>query len=146
MTTNYRQISRGIILQEGKVLLVRATGRINYFLPGGGIKEFESAKEALAREIQEELDTTSEIIAFLGIIENKWSIGTDFFFETNYLFSLKLSISTKSNPTSKENGLLFEWKSVKEIESLTIYPTCLKNIIKDMANKKSFETLWISNF
>jgi 8-oxo-dGTP pyrophosphatase MutT (NUDIX family) len=146
MTNNYRQISRGIILHGGKVLLARATDRVNYFLPGGGIKEFESAKDALTREIKEELGVASEIIEFLGIIENKWSLEKELIYETNYLFSLKLCNSTKSNPTSKENGLKFEWKSLREIETLTIYPTCVGNLIKNIVNKSSFEIIWISNF
>ena len=137
MVTNYRQISRAVILQNNKVLLAKAKNKVNYFLPGGEIKKFESASNALVREIREELDITSEIIRFLGVIEN---------FETNYLFSLRLNASANSNPTSKEDGLIFEWKSVKEIKFLTIYPISIKGIIKSLATKDSFETIWMSNF
>lgn len=43
---------------EKKVLLAQAIGEKNTFLPGGHIEFGESAKDALVREIEEELGLT----------------------------------------------------------------------------------------
>lgn len=41
---------------EGKVLVVRETGRSSWDLPGGGIDHGEDIRTAIARELEEELD------------------------------------------------------------------------------------------
>ena len=48
--------SRAIILNhENQVLLVKHTYQPHWYLPGGGAKKGESAKEALIRELKEEV-------------------------------------------------------------------------------------------
>lgn len=58
---NIECIARAIIEENGKFLLCRGKGKVNFFFPGGHIEEGESAPEALMREIQEELGEESEV-------------------------------------------------------------------------------------
>ncbi|REJ09843.1 NUDIX domain-containing protein [Halobacillus trueperi] len=51
--TNKRLAVRGILFQEGKILMVKSNLG-DYKLPGGGVDDGEEDKEALIREIQEE--------------------------------------------------------------------------------------------
>ena len=44
----------------------------NTFLPGGHVEFGESAKDALVREIDEELGITCTVGKFLGLVEHKW--------------------------------------------------------------------------
>jgi ADP-ribose pyrophosphatase YjhB (NUDIX family) len=46
--------SRAIIIQNGRVLLVRLSYREGWYLPGGGVKKGESFQSAITREIAEE--------------------------------------------------------------------------------------------
>jgi 8-oxo-dGTP diphosphatase len=46
----------GIIIQDGKELLVRSKGKEHFVEPGGKLIEGETAKQALIRELKEELD------------------------------------------------------------------------------------------
>lgn len=56
--TNTRTAVRGILLQEGKILMVKSN-QGDYKLPGGGVELKESLKEALVREITEETGLTN---------------------------------------------------------------------------------------
>lgn len=55
MTDELRQRATALVVRDGKVLLVRDKGRHHYSLPGGKIEEGETAVQAAARELQEEL-------------------------------------------------------------------------------------------
>lgn len=64
----YRLSIKALILNEdGEVLVVKETGRGWWDLPGGGMDHEESIKEAIARELREEVsldgDFTYKVIA-----------------------------------------------------------------------------------
>lgn len=57
----HRTAVRAIIIEEEKILMVRST--LGYYkLPGGGVEEGESLKEALTREVTEETGYINFII------------------------------------------------------------------------------------
>lgn len=94
---NIRICCRALILNEGKLLVVKHPIDDSYYaLPGGGLEKGESLKECIIREIQEELGVTiqnpklvyvykwedsknRDNIEFLFLIEN----GKDFVDLTN---------------------------------------------------------------
>lgn len=68
----FHHLARGIFIKDNKVLLAQAKGDENTFLPGGHVEFGESAKEALVREIREEIGITCTVHEFLGVVEHKW--------------------------------------------------------------------------
>lgn len=52
---NLRQRGVAVVIQRGKLLLVRDKGKPRYSLPGGAIKKGEPTVAAAARELYEEL-------------------------------------------------------------------------------------------
>lgn len=50
-----RYRATALVIRDGKVLLVRDKGRLDYSMPGGGFKPNESTLQACIREIFEEL-------------------------------------------------------------------------------------------
>jgi 8-oxo-dGTP pyrophosphatase MutT (NUDIX family) len=62
------QISAGAIIRQGsRVLIVKPTYREYWLLPGGHVEAGESPREALRREIEEELGLAAQIGALLSI-------------------------------------------------------------------------------
>ena len=63
-----------VFLHEGKILVHavknRSDGKMWFIPPGGGINYGESSRDALVREIKEELEWEIEVDGFLGVFES----------------------------------------------------------------------------
>ena len=88
-TVEVRPSVRGIILREGKVLLVHSLKYDYYKFPGGGIEPGEEMEEALGREVREEtgFQVLPGSIREYGLVR-RISRGkhTDVFYQDNYYF------------------------------------------------------------
>lgn len=67
---NFRIGVYGIIVNDGKILLVNVRSTGKYFLPGGAVEMGETLTDALNREILEETGIEVEIKKFLMFGEN----------------------------------------------------------------------------
>jgi 8-oxo-dGTP pyrophosphatase MutT (NUDIX family) len=56
----FRVSIKGLVRHDGKVLVVKETNRDWWDLPGGGMDHHESIKDALARELHEEVNLTGD--------------------------------------------------------------------------------------
>lgn len=57
----FRVSLKSIILNDaGEVLVVKESGRDGWDMPGGGMEQGESIKEAIARELREEVSLTGD--------------------------------------------------------------------------------------
>lgn len=63
--------SAAIIIKNKSILYLRKRGFLFYILPGGKIEKGESEKQALEREIKEELSSRIKILDKIGVIEGK---------------------------------------------------------------------------
>jgi len=65
MTSNYTQIVLGIVLRDGRVLVARRPTGVHlgglWEFPGGRLEAGESPRQALARELQEEVGIVTAI-------------------------------------------------------------------------------------
>lgn len=122
-----RSVARGIYIKEGKVLLAKYRGKRNYHLPGGGIEKGESARNALIREIKEEINKDVTIIKFIGVVENQWEENKNSFFETNYLFII--SFEQNNDFTSNEDKLMFHLIDIAKLKEVKILPEIMNSII-----------------
>lgn len=113
-------IARGICVREGKVLLCRAKGGASTYLPGGHIEFGETGREALVREIREELGVESEAADFLGVVENSFLQQGKPHAEINLLYRLRFLGSVPTE--SKEDWIEFEWVDVDRIETANLLP------------------------
>ena len=84
-------IARGVCVVDGKILLCRAKGGTTTYLPGGHIEFGETGRQALVREIKEELGLESSTGAFLGVVENSFIQHGKPHAEINLVYQLALA-------------------------------------------------------
>ena len=80
MSYKIRVSSRAIIFNDDKVLLNCFGNGLYYNFPGGGIEEYETAKQAVAREVLEESGLTVDVGELVFSLENNVLIKNPFGF------------------------------------------------------------------
>lgn len=127
---------RAIIETNGKILVCQKKGKDYYFLPGGHVEFGESSKQALARELKEELGLKIKECSFIGGTEHLFIEDGEKRHEINLAFQTAVEeIKTKS----KEGHLQFFLFDKERLEKETILPDVLKNaILVWLKNKKLF--------
>ena len=83
-------IARGVCVRDGKLLLCRAKGGSSTYLPGGHIEFGETGRQALVREVKEELGVESSTGQFLGVVENSFLQHGKPHAEINLVYELRL--------------------------------------------------------
>ena len=109
-------IARGVCVQDGKILLCRAKGGATTYLPGGHIEFGETGRQALVREVKEELGVDAETGAFLGVVENAFQQHGKPHAEINLVYELKLPVTTPAR--ALEDWIEFEWRDIAHIDDL----------------------------
>ncbi|MUK87911.1 NUDIX domain-containing protein [Ornithinibacillus sp. L9] len=138
----FHHLARGILSKENKILVAHAIGYKNTFLPGGHIEFGESAKDALIREVREELGVSCVVSDFLGLVEHKWMKRGVLNCEINQIFSINSEIlQVSTSPKSMEPHIEFFWCSEDELGELQPYP--LRKIINNLL-KGNKEPCWES--
>jgi len=108
-------IARGVCVRNGQLLLCRAKGGSTTYLPGGHIEFGETGRQALVREIEEELGLKSETGAFLGVVENSFLQNGRPHSEINLVYELTLP---ESDVQAKEDWIEFEWRDIGRLDDL----------------------------
>ena len=122
--------SRGIILHEDKIFVVKHSIDFDYYaLPGGHIEHNESPVECIEREILEELGVAPKIgrLLYVNSFSKDNSHSVEFFFEiTNgedYLDTTKLKGTHRHE--------LFEIRWIDKNEEINLLPMQLKEDFKN---------------
>ncbi len=142
MTMHY--LARAIIQHDNKVLCVKTKDEDYHFLPGGHIEFGESAKDALQREIQEELGLQSNVGSFLGAVEHVWPEDKKNHHEINLLFGVVLeNIDSAQPPVSKEAHLEFCWVAISELQNVNMQPSPLIELIAQLRDvQNNVRSIW----
>ena len=118
-------IARGVAILDGKLLLCRAKGAKTSYLPGGHIEFGETGREALVREIREEMGVEATTGRFLGIVENSFMQHGKPHAEINLVYELTFPEPPK-NPVSAENWIEFEWHDLADLDSAGLLPEAFR--------------------
>ena len=113
---NFRKAVRGVIINNGKILMVHSKNG-DYKFPGGGIKENEEKFQALKREIEEETGyICKKINGCVGIVTEKSKdkyYNNKIFKMISFYYSVEVSDTVKEQKLDKyEEELGFEPKWV----------------------------------
>lgn len=82
---NSRMACRGIVVQNGKILLSYETVTGQYMIPGGGLEEGEDERECCAREVLEETGFVirpSECVLQIDELYEDWKFVSKYFLGT----------------------------------------------------------------
>ncbi len=90
---------RAMLIQDGKVLLVRHVYQDGWFMPGGGMKRRETLEQAARRECFEEAGVTMQKIELFGIFFNYSEWKSD---------HITLFLSEDFTMTDKKDGEIAE--------------------------------------
>ena len=120
-------IARGVAVRDGKVLLCRAKGGQSTYLPGGHIEFGETGREALVREVKEELGTDSTAGEFLGVVENSFDQHGKRHCEINLVYRLDLASDAAE---SQEDWIAFEWCALAELPKANLLPREMGDLLK----------------
>ncbi|MFX1571780.1 MAG: NUDIX hydrolase [Promethearchaeota archaeon] len=130
----------GVIIHEGKVLVHRNIIDDFWSLPGGRCEFLEISKDALIREMKEEIGVEVEIIRPLYFVENFFYFEGKNYHEISIFYLMECNSDSKiifENDTfhGREFKLIFKWVDISTIGTIKLYPLFLRKALK---NIKSF--------
>ncbi|MFI3052949.1 NUDIX hydrolase [Streptococcus sp. 2018WUSS102] len=115
----------GLVVQDEKLYLVKSPEG-NYYTLGGAIQLGETTKEAVQREMQEELGIDVEVGPLAFIVENQFSLQEKSYHQIEFLYL----VTPLSEPvTYLEEGASIrqcEWVAFADLENLDLNPAFLK--------------------
>jgi len=133
----FHVLARGIIIDDGYILAAKLKNGNNTFLPGGHLEFNENLKQALERELFEEIGIKGNIEEYIGCLEAKWMENNIYNQEINHIFIVN-GINKNMNIKSKENHLEIYWLKIcdDEMEKENLLPYSMREIVKNIKNKE----------
>ena len=125
MTRAIEVLARGVQVQDDRILLCRSLTQGHLYLPGGHVESGESIREALEREIEEELGAEVEVGPFLGLLEYSFHDGREKHAELSVLFAIRGVGALRS----REREIEFVWQRLSELNSLPLLPEPLVELL-----------------
>jgi len=145
MRRHIELIARGVLVRDGHLLLCHSKGAKNTYLPGGHIEFGESACEALAREIEEELGRPATIGRFLGGVEHTFVQKGKRHCEVNLVFAMRMTgVKPPRRPRSKEKKIDFRWLPIEQLPDSRLEPRPLRALLGDWLEVRT--SRWASTF
>lgn len=137
----------GVIFEfNGKVIIEKGGKGGHGVLPGGRVKTLENTKEALIREIKEEMhfDISKKEIKLQSIIENFFENSNQKFHELYFVYKIQLDdnddivkIESKDFINYDSESNYYEFVDINNIDDEFIKPLVIKKIVKE-ENFKNF--------
>ncbi len=130
-TAGIETIARGVCVCDGKVLLCRAKGSGSTYLPGGHIEFGEKGREALEREIMEEMGVEAKAGEFLGVVENSFLQHGKPHAEINLVYTFEVPSGTAA--VAREDWIEFEWRAIDDLDGARLLPVEMVPLVRGVA-------------
>ena len=142
---NYR--AAAILVHDGQLLVMQDEGILHDYLPGGRVHLGESAEEALARELREELDISLPPHRLVFMAESFFTVDGARYHELCLYHLMEAppelllrgdSFTRKESETEIHH---FRWVRFEELRHLSFYPIFLKERILSLPDMPEFITM-----
>lgn len=150
-TQKFKYRVNGIIINNGKVLVLKMKNNTSYCLPGGHVELGEDTKIAVIREMLEETESDVTITNELAIVESFYTdkngletheISFYYIVEPKNYDKIPLDNYTRlENDKNELKSHNFEWIELSKLESIDFRPYYIKD--KLAKNNMTFEHLII---
>ena len=129
---NVEVIARGVCVIDGRLLLCHGKKAALTYLPGGHIEFRETARQALVREIKEEMGRDAEAGRFLGCCEHAFVQKGKPHAEINFVFELRIPNLTPNAPVvAAEDWIGFRWQPLDQLAEANLEPAPLRTLIAE---------------
>ena len=118
-------IARGVCVRDGKILLCRAKGGSSTYLPGGHIEFGETGRQALRREILEEIGAEASVGRFIGVVENAFMQHGKPHAEINLVYEFDMDAESVF---AKEDWIEFEWRDIGGLADANLLPEAFRRL------------------
>lgn len=146
-----RAVALGIVVHEGAVLMEKLYGEHEhgtgtfYRPPGGGIEYREHSREAVVREMREELGAEVEVLEYLGCVENVLGTEEDGLHELLQLYHVRFldeSLYARGDLRILDNGLTDNpavWVPIVDFPrwDLQLYPLGIGELLTEWYGKRT---------
>jgi ADP-ribose pyrophosphatase YjhB (NUDIX family) len=141
----------GVAIYHSRVLVHRSVIDDFWSLPGGRCEFFEISKDALIREIKEEIGVKVKIIRPLYFVENFFNFEGKDYHELSIFYLMEFPPDSEfvlknetfkgkerelnfenHNLHGKELELIFKWVDINDLETLRLYPLFLRKSLKNI--------------
>ena len=126
-------IARAVVLCDGVVQLVQEIAQGYWFFPGGHVEAGETPRQALVRELREELDVSATVQEHLGDLENRWSHDGVEHHEVNHVFATTIDAA---DPVSQEPHLAAGWIELDQLDATDVRPRVLADLVLAHARRR----------
>ncbi|MBU1130864.1 NUDIX domain-containing protein [Patescibacteria group bacterium] len=123
-------ILRAIIIDDDKILVCKSNDHPPiYYLPGGHLEMGEGIKQALKREIREELGAEINNLKFLEFFENSFTHNNVYHHEINFLYQVDLKTKKPKSIKCQEGHISIIWLEISELPTFKLLPGCIKKYL-----------------
>ncbi len=130
--TKVEVIARGVCVVEGQLLLCHGKKATLTYLPGGHIEFRETVRQALVREIKEELGRDSEAGRFLGCCEHAFVQKGEPHAEINLVFELHIpGLDPLAPVAAAEDWIGFRWVPLNQLDDARLEPAPLRTLLAE---------------
>ena len=129
---NVEVIARGVCVADGQLLLCHGKKAALTYLPGGHIEFRETGRQALVREIREEMGREAVAGRFLGCCEHCFLQKGEPHAEINLVFELTVPGLVPGAPVeAAEAWIGFRWQPLDQLDAAHLEPAPLRTLVAE---------------